>query len=758
LDRIEATVTGEPGISRRSLARQVCEWLDWRSVDGRFKEMSCRKALAELARRGRIALPECGREFAFQRRRDRASEEVAGVAEFCGELRALGEIEIVLVSSRYSKLSAVWNGLLGQYHYLGNGPLCGAQLRYLVRSKRYGWLGGLSFSAAASRLKARDEWIGWGDAAWQAHLPEVVCNSRFLLVPTVEVANLGSHILSRVLRRLPGDWEKRYGYRPRLVETFVDPSRFAGTTYRAANWEYLGRTAARRTPHANGKVSEGAKDVYGYPLQEDWRERLCAVPQRRLGTCPPPEAPTDWVEEEFGRVELYDNRLRERLHLVARDFYAQPGELIPQACHGDEAKVKGAYRFMENERVEMSVLLRSHAEATVDRIRGHRVVLAVQDTTTLNYTAHAPRDVGPINTTKDGAVGLLMHDTLAFTVDGTPLGLLDVQCWARDPQTAGKREQRKELPIESKESIKWLRSYQTVAEVQETCPKTRLVSVGDREADLYELFAEAHAHPGGPDLLVRAEKSRNRKVRTLPQNGTPEYLWAYMGRQSIAGSRKVVIPRRGTRPKRTAKLAVRFAPMTLKPPRDKKDLPAVRVWAVYAVEEEAPPQVNAPLEWMLLTTVPTTNFRQAGERLTWYTRRWGIEIFHRVLKSGCRIQDRRLDTADRIETCLAIDLVIAWRIYHLTKQGRETPHMPCDVLLEEDEWKVLAIRFGKSLDTPPSLRDALRMIAALGGFLGRKGDGEPGTITLWRGLRRLAAMVEGFRLALTISAHPRAAP
>ena len=142
---------------------------------------------------------------------------------------------------------------------------------------------------------------------------------------------------------------------------------------------------------------------------------------------------------------------------------------------------------------------------------------------------------------------------------------------------------------------------------------------------------------------------------------------------------------------------------------------------------------------MLLTTVKVSTFKQAAERLQWYTRRWGIEVYHRTLKSGCRIKDRRLGNADSLKTCLAIDLVVAWRIYWLTEQGRETPDVPCDIFLEEDEWKALCAYVKKESppDKPPPLREAVRMIASLGGFLGRKGDGEPGTTTMWRGLQRL---------------------
>ena len=156
-----------------------------------------------------------------------------------------------------------------------------------------------------------------------------------------------------------------------------------------------------------------------------------------------------------------------------------------------------------------------------------------------------------------------------------------------------------------------------------------------------------------------------------------------------------------------------------------------------------------PLEWMLLTTVGVSSREDALERLRWYTLRWGIEVYHRTIKSACHVEDRKLSTAGRLETCLAIDVVAAWRIFALAKQGRETPNVPCDVFLEEDEWQVLhaAVHHAPPPSQPPSLRDAVRMIGMLGGFLASKQYPDPGTITLWRGLLRLEALVEGCRLA-----------
>ena len=741
--RVAATVAEEPSISRRALSRRVCEWLGWRSPGGKWRELACRKALAELERRGQVTLPVAAKVGSFHRPRARAAPPP--VAELRCELAELGEVEVVPVSSRYSRASRVWNGLMETYHYLGRGPLCGSQIRYLVRSPRHQWLGALSFSAATFRLAPRDRWIGWSDQARRANLDKVVCNSRFLIVPSVAVPNLASHVLGLSLARVATDWQARYGYEPVLVETFVDRQRYAGTCYRAANWESLGATAGRADGFPNGKVATGPKEIFVRPLRADWRQRLSQAPPDRLAWRPPAAGAVDWVDEEFGRARVFDARTRRRLYVVAKDLGQQPGMSIPQACGGSTEKSKAAYRFFKNKRLDLAALLMGHRESTAQRVSQHSVVLAVQDTTTLNYTAHpATADLGPINTTTDQAVGLLVHDTLAFSVEGTPLGLMDLQCWARDPAAAGQRETRKSRPIEEKESSKWLKSYRAVAEVQQLCRSTLLVSVADREGDVHELFHEARHTPGGPKLLVRSERTRLRQVED-------EFLWTKMRSVPVAGHFEVLLPRRSTRPVRTAKLDVRHAAVTLRPPKQ-SPLTAIPVWAVYAREVDHAPEVTEPLEWLLLTTVAVASFEDAAERLRWYTLRWGIEVYHRTLKSACHVEDRKLAAADRLENCLAIDLVVAWRIFALAKQGRETPNVPCDRFLDEEEWQVLhaAVRHEPPPVTPPLLGDAVRMIGTLGGYLPSKRHPDPGTITLCRGLLRLEAMVEGWRLAQSV--------
>ena len=738
--RLQGTVDREPRLSRTALSRRVCAWLDWRSPNGHWKEMSCRVALARLEGAGMIRWPR-GEGFRAPPRRPLHRRARGGKARGERTLKELQPVEVVPVGSAKSRTARTWNELMDHYHPHGAGPLCGAQMRYAIRSRTGEWLGGLAFSAAAWRVAARDRWIGWSEEGRRAHLPQVIANSRFLLLPCWQVPHLASHVLGQALRRVARDWQARYGYEPCLVETFVDAGQ-AGTCYRAANWQEVGQTTGRGRQDRRHQHRQSVKQVWVYALHPQARQRLG-------GRAPaPPPPPADWAEEEFGAARLGDARLGQRLLSLARDRYARPQASLPQACQ-TRAKTKAAYRFLEHPDTTMDALLQPHFEATRQRLAAERRVLAVQDTTSLNYSTHrATDDLGPIGSEKEGTLGLWLHSTLAFNAEGTPLGLLDVQCWARDGREFGKRHERKKRSIEEKESRKWLQSFRALAEVQRRTPGTRLVSVGDREADIYELFQEAWADRDGPWLLVRAEHDR---LRVEGQ----EHLWPWLEQQAAAGVQEIRVPRRGAQAPRVARLEVRFAQVTLRPPRTRPHLPALTLGAVLAQEADAPAGLK-PLRWMLLTTCPVERFAGACEKLHWYTLRWGIEVYHRTLKSGCQIEQRQLGTAERLEACLAIDLVVAWRIFHLAKLGRETPQVPCTVYFEEAQWKALLAYIHQDPvppAQPPSLNQAMRLVASLGGFLGRKGDGNPGTQTLWLGLQRLDDITATYKVFAPL-AHP----
>jgi len=730
LSRIAQTVHEAPGISRSNLSRRVCEWLDWRNGAGRLQEMSCRKALLELNRRSMIDLPALTKRYAFREARQPSAPPPIATVE-C-PLAELGEVEMVRVNS--ARLSALWRGMMDAHHYLKSGPLCGAQLRYLVRSDRCGWIGGLSYSACARRVEDRDSWIGWTEKARRHNHILVVNNSRFLIPPTVRVKNLASHVLALCQKRLVDDWEAVYRYRPVLLETYVERGRFAGTCYRAANWIHVGTTGGR------GRQGTGAsiKDIYVIPLDAAWQTALCrqadgTVYVRRAAE---PRAPRDWIEAELRGAEMGDRRLTARLLQMTGMFYSKPTANIPAAC-GSAKAAKAAYRFLDNESVQWQAILQPHYAATEERIREHSLVLVAQDTTTLNYSSHPHTEgLGPIGTDSEKVRGLIVHDTMSFTPQGTPLGLLNVQCWAREG--IGSRHKRKEKPIEEKESWKWVESYQAVSAVQKRCRKTRLVVVADREADIHEVFAEQARTPRGAQLLIRAERSRNRKV--LDDDENYDSLWTLLERQEVVGTRQILIPPSEKRAARQATLAVRTIPVTLQPPKAKKHLSAVRTWAVLAQEVDPPPEVEG-LEWMLLSTVEVKDKDDAYERLEWYARRWGIEVYHRIVKSGCRVEARQLENAHRLLNCLAIDMVVAWRIHHLTNLGQETPDVPCTVYFTDSEWKALTTfttRTKNPPQAPPSLNEAVRLLGQLGGHLGRAGDGHPGTEVLWRGMARLA--------------------
>jgi hypothetical protein len=412
---------------------------------------------------------------------------------------------------------------------------------------------------------------------------------------------------------------------------------------------------------------------------------------------------------------------------------------LPEMC-AEWAGQKAGYRFFSNEGIRPESILASHVEATVERMAEVSVVLAVQDTTTLNYSHHPGTiGLGALNTAQQR--GLLMHTTLTVTPERVPLGLLEQEVWARDPAAVGKRATRKQRPLAEKESQKWLTSLETVIGAKARCPTTQVVSVGDREADVYDLFLVDR--PAGVDLLVRAAWDR-------AVDGPQPHLWAALADAPTLVTREVAVPRRPGLPARTARVALHAQSVTLHPPRHRaaEHLPPVSVTAVWAVET-APPAAVEPIEWMLLTTLPATTATQANRLVDWYCCRWEIEVWHTILKSGCKVEDRQLDTARRLHRCLAVASVVAWRILLASRLARTDPDRPCTILLSTAEWQALACR---SLNTPtppsdpPPLRQAVRWIARLGGFIGRKSDGDPGPTTLWRGFLALAELTTMFRL------------
>lgn len=739
--------------SRRSLAEVVCQRLAWLGPTGKPALMSARKALSRLHQLGHLPAPLHSPVVRKTRVPSPWPEPEAFPAS---TLEDLGTVRLVRVTSRRCRLAQVWKQLMA-HHYLGAGPLCGHQLRYVIKADDL-YLGALAFSAAALRLRPRDQTIGWSETSRRHHLHRVVNNSRFLILPWVQVPNLASHVLGLSARIVPADWAAEFDFRPVLLESFVNTERFDGASYEAAGWQYLGQSAGRGRQDRHHEAKLSPKSIWIKPLTPNWREELKAEPStprlaplRRQPPARPQSLPpaAHWAEEEFRGAEFGDRRLTKRLITLARDFGDAGEALIPEAC-GTRAKTRAAYRFMANQRVKLSPLLAPHREQTLRRMQNEPVVLAVQDTTELDYTAQpATTGLGPIGNHRAHVQGLELHPTVAFTPAGLALGVLDVQCWKRDAKAAPGPKKGFRRDVTEKEGVKWLKGLSAATTAQARCPNTCVVSVGDGEADMYELYLKAQASQ--TYFLVRA-------YRTRAQSSASE-LWKSLKAQPAQGNVTVVLPRRGKLPVREVELAVRFARTEITAPKYmKKSTPSVRLWAIYLREENPQPDFPA-VEWMLLTNLEVETVASAFEKTQWYAARFQIEVYFRTLKTGCRIEDRQLGCRERLENCLGIDLVVAWRVLALSRQARQNPEAPLEAFLDASEIRVLKALMQTDHPTQPpvatlGLREAVRRIAQLGGFLGRKCDGEPGVQTLWRGLQHFEDITRGFILAEALASRP----
>ncbi len=429
-----------------------------------------------------------------------------------------------------------------------------------------------------------------------------------------------------------------------------------------------------------------------------------------------------WAQQEFETLEIGDARRTQRLIKLVDDLSAQPTGSIPLAC-GGWAETKAAYRLLNNPALEWREILEVHTERTVERMQGQAVLLCIQDTTELDFTSQ-PGIAGLGRLSYEAQHGLYVHPTLVVTPAGVALGVVDAWIWARPP---------KDVP-QVKESTRWLEGYAIVAELAERVPASRLVYVTDREGNIRALMdlAAERGHPA--DWLVRAQHNRN--------TTTGEKLWDRLARDEPLGEVEFRLPAAPDRPARLVRQTLYRQAVTLPAHHGTS---AVTVTAVLA-REEHPPAGEKAIEWRLLTNRTAETLEAVVELIDGYRRRWLVEIFFRILKSGCRVEALQLGTLERLERALVIYLIIAWRILHLVTWGRDCPNLPCDVVFDPEEWQaawIVAHRCPPP-ETPPPLGQMVRLIAGFGGFLGRKHDGHPGPKAIWEGLQKVRAFAIAF--------------
>ncbi len=740
---------------RSTFADAVCQHFGFHDARGRVQRGGCVKALRELERTGHFVLPAAspmGAKGAKSPRRlgvpVEAPEEVPPQA---GEVRGLCLIKVDTLERM-----RIWNELMLCEHPQGAGPLVGAQMRYLIGSQ-HGWLGGLGFGAAAIQLADRDQWIGWDVKTRRAHLHRIVGMSRFLIRASVRCHNLASCVLGMVLRRVEVDFEDQYGYRPWLIESFVEIERFAGTSYQAANWIDIGKTKGRGRQDQQHRHAKSIKAIYVYALQADFRQRLGAMEPVAAGALGVAEGldGDGWAEQEFGGAKLGDRRLSERLVQSVRTLATMPGQAFSGVARGDWAAVKGYYRLIDQpdeSPVCVQAILAPHRARTVQRMKAHQTVLCIQDGTDLNYTGRAQCEgLGVMGANQTGArgLGLHLHSTLVVSTEGLPIGVLNAQFTAPAAKSSEESRSSRDIAIEQKKTFAWIAGVRECVKLSKELAQTRQVCVMDREADFFELFDEQR-QTGKVELLVRAKHDR----LTLGD----AHLFDAVRQSAVQSLLQVVVPRQSARPKkskqkahtaseqRTADVQLRYVQIVLPPPANQREKEPLTLWVVH-VREASPPEDTKPLEWFLLTTCALNAVDDAQACLSWYCLRWRIEDWHRVLKSGCRIEDLAHHSAERLERAISINLVIAWRIMLMTLLGRACPELPAEVLLSDLEIKVLhAFAQKNRIKQPAHLGDAVRLVARLGGYLGRNHDPPPGHQLMWQGYTVLQMLCQGFSL------------
>ena len=708
--------------TRHALARDLCERTGWRNPLDALCLSAAAKALPTLAERLGLELPPARDVPDPATAPAVPSGEVPDTRLTC-PLEELGPVSLDPVGDADDR--RLWEAMMEEHHPLGWARPPGGQMRYWIRSERHAVLGGIGFGSATWQLRARDEWIGWSADARAANIGRVLCNHRFLILPGVRVHALASQILRMATQRVADDWESRYSVRPVAAYTYVG-AEHSGYCYRRAGWTVVGRTSGRRG---------GAGTVRATALEDGWREALRHVERRPVGALADAfdGANADWAQREYGRTCHTDGRVRDRILRMGRAWLKSMGGDLP-VIFPEKAEQKAAYRLLSNPRISMQHILEPHCEATADRCRGEAVVLAMQDTTALNYTGLEATE-GLADLGGGGKVkGILAHAGLVVTPEGRPLGLFTMDAAFREDPEADSR--------------RWLLGLERARELAEACPGTRVISVCDREGDFWDMLA--HARDEGIPLLVRASRSAKQRVRT--PGGEKECLWEHVAARSPVAVTELTIPAAGgprARKERVARLEIRTTEVELLPPHWDRGAEPLPMLAVSATETGTA-DGDDPLHWLLLTTERPADGEVAAVHaatvLDWYRRRWTIETWFRTLKTGTRIKDRRLDHADDLRKCIAFDAITACHVADLTILAQERPETPATEVFPEEDIDLL-----QTMLEAQGHRDARRMPAGqapdiqtvvidLGRLVGAHPTTRqplPGAKKVWQGLERL---------------------
>jgi hypothetical protein len=472
-----------------------------------------------------------------------------------------------------------------------------------------------------------------------------------------------------------------------------------------------------------------------------------------------------WEDQEMEALNIGDERLNKREVNIVGRLFESLGSSFTQ-CFKSRSELVAAYRFLDNNRATPQKVLASHYEHTKSRIIGgqYPVVLCPNDTSSIDFSGR-PGTEGLGILESSFAYGVLIHPTLAITPENICLGCLNVKMWERDPDAKRKSlpsEVRNNQPIEEKESIRWIESFRVVNEIAKEIPGTQFIHTGDRESDMLEyLFeaAQARENEHGAFAIVRVNHNRQLMSKTDTKRKTKEKktkkaqieeietelepeeelkLKKAMLSAPVMGEVTFMMPGRNGKPARKVMQKIRARTVSLKGKKvGGRNYPSIEINVVCSIEE-APPSGEKAICWIFFTTLPIDTAEQVHNIIKYYLSRWQIEVLFHVFKTGCKVEEKELRTADRIKNMLALYLIVAWRVMYIMTVSRERPEISCTELFEEAEWKSVykVIHKGSRIPTKPiSLGEFVSLIAKLGGYLSRK-DSPPGPKVIWLGLRR----------------------
>lgn len=463
-----------------------------------------------------------------------------------------------------------------------------------------------------------------------------------------------------------------------------------------------------------------------------------------------------WIDEEFSGCSFVDERLGKRLLTLVSQLSSNIGSTIPMACQ-DWGNTKAAYRFFSNPRLSELEILDGHFQSTKSRYEAtDGPVLVLHDTTEMTFKTNQPQNIGYTRKCankmalreqkiKRAMCGILMHSSLVLTPEGIPLGFAAKKFWNRDKfknvKALYRRKNATRIPIEKKESYRWIEGVRNSNRLLGN--PNRIVHVGDREADIYDFFQAAEEDKSHYLVRIKVDRRTEDETKTIKD---------VMKNAKVRGRYKVQYKDADGKTVE-AVLKVKFEEITIKPPFGikTKTCSDTKLTVIHANEVSAPAKGREAIDWKLVTNLPVKSLADATEKLQWYALRWKIEVFFKILKSGCKVEDSKLRTAESLCKLIAVFSVMAWRVFWMTMMNRSTDSAPAQVALSKQEMKILDI-LKPNLDSnkKPTLATYLLKIAKLGGYLARAHDPPPGNIVMWRGMARLSEIQIGVEIGKII--------